>query len=129
MINRLAIGGKELVLSNERKKLATLAAFGYSQQEMQGTIRVMLAMTLDELKEVYEDPNTPAFEKTIAIVIRKSIEKGSLFNMELLLSRAFGKPRESVEVIQEVQKRAFNWHSNIEDVSSISETITINEIN
>jgi hypothetical protein len=37
-------------------------------------------------------------EKTIANAMRKSLEKGSLYSIETLLSRVYGKPKESVDM-------------------------------
>jgi hypothetical protein len=35
--------------------------------------------------------------------MRKSLEKGSLYSIETLLSRVFGKPKETADVNQTVQ--------------------------
>jgi hypothetical protein len=41
-------------------------------------------------------------EKTIANAMRKSLEKGSLYSIETLLSRVYGKPKETADVTQNV---------------------------
>ena len=95
-----------------RKSILTLRSIGYSHKEVGDTIGTMLAMTMDELKEIYDHPNATALEKAVAMTIRKGIEKGSMFNIEMLLSRAYGKPRESIAIAQEVEKKSFSWHSS-----------------
>ncbi len=57
----------------------------------------MISMDLDELKEVWQNPRATILEKTIANALRKSLEKGSLYSIEVLLSRAVGKPKESID--------------------------------
>jgi len=53
---------------------------------------------VDELKEAFENKNATVLEKTIAAAIKKSIEKGSLYSIETLLSRVYGKPKEQVDM-------------------------------
>lgn len=81
-----------------RKYVSALRAQGYTISEVNDCIQVMLAMTLDELKAVYTEPKATVLEKTVASAIRKSIEKGSLYSIETLLSRVYGKPREQTEI-------------------------------
>lgn len=79
------------------KKFTTLLKEqGYKPSEINDTIQTLMAMTMDELREVHEDDNATILEKTIANALFKSWKKGSLYSMETLLSRAFGKPREQV---------------------------------
>jgi hypothetical protein len=59
-------------------------------------------MTLDELEVVYK--NGDILERTIAAALQKSLEKGSLYSLDTLLSRTHGKPTEMVEVNAEIQK-------------------------
>ena len=69
---------------------------GYKRSEINDTIQAMMAMTMKELQEVYENPTATVLEKTIAGAMRKSIEKGTLYSMETLLSRVFGQPKQEV---------------------------------
>ncbi len=66
-------------------------------------VQAMLSMDLDELKEVWQNPKATILEKTIANAMRKSLEKGSLYSIETLLSRVYGKPKETADVNQTVQ--------------------------
>jgi hypothetical protein len=81
-----------------RKYVSTLREQGYKLSEINDCIQVMMAMTIEELKEAFENPNATVLEKTIAAAIKRSIEKGSLYSIETLLSRVYGKPKESVDM-------------------------------
>lgn len=81
-----------------RKYVSTLREQGYKLAEINDCIQVMMAMTVDELREAFENKNATVLEKTIAAAIKKSIEKGSLYSIETLLSRVYGKPKESMDM-------------------------------
>lgn len=81
-----------------RKYVSELRAQGYKLAEVNDAIQVLMSMTIDELKEVYTNPKATVLEKTIASAIRKSIEKGSLYSIETLLTRVYGKPKEQVDL-------------------------------
>ena len=81
-----------------RKYVSTLRESGYKLSDINDCIQVMMAMTVDELKEAFENKNATVLEKTIAAAIKKSIEKGSLYSIETLLSRVYGKPKEQVDM-------------------------------
>jgi hypothetical protein len=79
-----------------RKWVSTLTEHGYKVSEVHDCILVMMAMTLDELQDAYENENATVLEKTVANAIRRSIKKGSLYSIETLMDRVFGKPKETV---------------------------------
>ena len=80
-----------------KKYVTKLKAQGYKLSEINDTIYVMLSMNLDQVKKVLMDENTTILEKTIANAMVKSLKKGSLYSVETLLTRAFGKPKETTE--------------------------------
>lgn len=85
------------------RKIATqLKHIGYSKGEAAETINVMLAMTIDELKNIFENKNSTILEKTIASALRKSLEKGSLYSIDTLLTRSHGKPSEQINMNQNI---------------------------
>jgi hypothetical protein len=88
-----------------RKYVSQLREFGYKLSEINDTIQVMMAMDMEELKSVWDNPKATVLEKTIAAAIRKSIEKGSLYSLETLLTRVYGKPRENADVKTEMTIR------------------------
>lgn len=81
-----------------RKYINELKGTGYSLIEINDCIQVLMSMTLEELAKVYENPNGTILEKTICKAMIKSLEKGSLFSLETLLTRVYGKPKEIAQV-------------------------------
>jgi hypothetical protein len=80
-----------------RKYVSALKDQGYKISEVNDCIQAMLAMDLDELKAVWDNPKATILEKTIANAMKKSLEKGSLYSIETLLTRVYGKPIERTE--------------------------------
>lgn len=81
-----------------RKYVSLLKDSGYKLAEINDTIQSMMAMDLEELKQVWDNPKATILEKTIANAMKKSLEKGSLYSLETLLTRVYGKPREQVDM-------------------------------
>ncbi len=81
-----------------RKYVSVLKDAGYRLSEINDTIQNMMAMDLDELKAVYDNPKGTILEKTIANAMVKSLQKGSLYSLETLLTRVYGKPKETSSV-------------------------------
>jgi hypothetical protein len=73
-----------------KKYVSLLRDAGYKLSEINDTIQVMMAMDLDELKSVFDNPKATILEKTIANAMRKSLQKGSLYSLETLLTRVYG---------------------------------------
>lgn len=86
-----------------RKFVSKLIDQGYKLSEINDTLQAMLAMTISELKEVFDNPNATVIEKTVAAAIKKSIEKGNLDSIETLLSRLYGKPRQTLDVLGDLK--------------------------
>ena len=80
-----------------RKYVSLLKEQGYKVSEINDTIQAMMSMDLEELKSVWDNPKATVLEKTIAAAMRKSLEKGSLYSLETLLTRVYGKPKETVD--------------------------------
>lgn len=81
-----------------RKYVSTLKEHGYKLAEINDCILAMMAMDIDELKAVWDNPKATILEKTVANAMRKSLEKGSLYSLDTLLNRVFGKPKETQQV-------------------------------
>ena len=81
-----------------RKYVSILKDAGYKLAEINDTIQNMMAMDLEELKKVYDNPKATILEKTIANAMVKSLQKGSLYSLETLLTRLYGKPKETSSV-------------------------------
>jgi len=80
-----------------RKLVSLLKEQGYKLSEINDTLMALLSMDMIELKEAFENPSATVLEKAVAGAIRKSIEKGSLYNIETIITRAMGKPKEQTE--------------------------------
>jgi hypothetical protein len=81
-----------------KKYVSLLKESGYKLSEINDTIQTMMAMDLDELADVFKNPKATVLERTIANAMRKSLEKGSLYSLETLLTRVYGKPKETASV-------------------------------
>ena len=82
-----------------KKYTTTLIQSGYKLSEINDVIQSMLKMDLDGLRDVWQNPKATVLEKTIANALKRSLEKGSLYSIETLLSRVYGKPKESVQAV------------------------------
>ena len=80
-----------------RKYVSLLKEQGYKLSEINDTIQAMLSMDMEELKAVWDNPKATILEKTIAAAMRKSLEKGTLYSLETLLSRVYGQPKQEVK--------------------------------
>jgi hypothetical protein len=88
-----------------RKFVSKLREDGYTRSEVNDAIQVLLAMTEAELSGVFDNPAATALEKTIASALMKGIEQGSLAPIDSLLTRAYGKPKETMTLSQEEHPR------------------------
>jgi len=79
-----------------RKFVTLLASQGYTRSEINDTLQAMMSMTIEELAEVYKEPKATILEKTVANAMKKSLEKGTLYSLETLLSRVYGQPKQEV---------------------------------
>jgi len=95
-----------------RKFTTALREIGYSKSEINDTIQTMLAMNYEELRAVFEQKNATILEKTIAAAMKKSLEKGTLYAIETLLSRAFGLPKQDIETTLIAEQPLFSENEN-----------------
>jgi hypothetical protein len=101
-----------------RKYVSLLKEQGYKLSEINDTLMALLSMDLNELKEVFENPKATVLEKAVAGAIRKSIEKGSLYNIETIITRAMGKPKEQQDHTGEIKvKVTYGDRSNPESTT------------
>jgi hypothetical protein len=90
-----------------RKFVSQLASQGYTRSEVNDTLQALMSMTIEELGEVYKDPKATILEKTVANAMRKSLEKGTLYSLETLLSRVYGQPKQEVEASVTIEQPLF----------------------
>lgn len=87
-----------------KKPVLQLKVEGYKLHEINDTIQMMVSLTADELKKIWENPNSTILERTIASSLKKGIEKGNLDSVETLLNRVYGKPNEKLDITTDGQK-------------------------
>lgn len=75
--------------------MSTLSGIGYSNKEIQDTIRNITSLTEKEVKEVAANQDCSILERTVAKAMLQGLQKGSLWNLETVITRAFGKPIET----------------------------------
>ena len=81
-----------------KKPVLQMKVEGYKLHEINDTIQAMCSMDLDQLRKIWENPKSTVLERTIAAALRKGIEKGSLQNVETLLDRVYGQPKENMDI-------------------------------
>lgn len=84
-----------------RKYVSVLKDAGYKLSEINDTIQNLMAMRVDELQHIHNDPATTILEKTIAGAMIKSLKNGSLYSLDTLLTRVYGKPKETATITQD----------------------------
>jgi hypothetical protein len=80
-----------------RKYVSLLKDHGYKLSEVNDAIQNLMAMTADELAKVNADKRATILEKTVAAAMVKSMKNGSLYSLDTLLTRVYGKPKETVD--------------------------------
>ena len=81
-----------------RKYVSQLKEQGYKLAEVNDAIQALMSMDVEELKAVLENPKATILELTIAKAMVKSLQNGSLYSVETLLTRVYGKPKEIQQV-------------------------------
>ena len=72
-----------------RKYVSLLKEQGYKLAEINDSIQVLMSMNEKELEGVAKNPEATVLEKTVAKAIIKSMNNGSLYSMDTLLSRVY----------------------------------------
>lgn len=82
-----------------RKWVSTLIKDrGYKLSEVHDAMKVLMEMSEKELIEVEKDQKATIMERTVAAALLKSKRNSSLYSMETILDRTFGKPKETTEL-------------------------------
>lgn len=77
---------------------------GYRNSEIADCMKSMLKMTIGEISEIQKSKDAPILEKLLAAGIQSDLQKGELRNLESILNRSYGKPKEQIEMIEQVDK-------------------------
>jgi hypothetical protein len=63
-----------------------------TEDEFNKEIKKLMNMSKDKLFEIANDDTQPAYRMLIASMLLKSINRGSVMQLNILLERLFGKP-------------------------------------
>ena len=96
------------------KKLITqLKEIGYTKTQVEETMLSMLSLSRKELEKIDRGDEYTIMERTIAGALLKGHDKNSLFNLEMLLTRSQGKPKETID--QTIQSKNFTITLNLDE--------------
>jgi hypothetical protein len=70
---------------------------GYKESEIRDCIKQILTQKESRIIEISSDDETPILEKLICKGILSDFENGSMNNIELVLNRTYGKPKETID--------------------------------
>lgn len=112
-----------------KKFISSLKAQGYKLSEINDCIRTMLSLTLTQLKEAMQNPMATVMEMIIASAIKKAITSGDLSVFETLVSRTYGKPKETIEITTapEVQA-ARNLYASLTDTQKLKPQTALKQV-
>ena len=79
-----------------RKWVSTLTDIGYKKSEIHDCLRALMAMDMDELTDVYKNPNATMLEKTVANALRADLKKGTTTTIDKIIERVDGKPAQEI---------------------------------
>lgn len=81
-----------------RKLISRISELGYNNREIADTLMNIAALTKAEIQSITENEECTLLERMVAKALLRDYEKGSLWNLETIISRAIGKPKESATV-------------------------------
>jgi hypothetical protein len=96
------------------KKLITqMKEIGYTKTQVEETMLSMLSLSRKELEKIDKGDEYTIMERTIAGALLKGHNNNSLFNLEMLLTRSQGKPKETID--QTIQSKNFTITLNLDE--------------
>lgn len=89
---------KRNVSGAPRKLISKISELGYNNREIADTLMNIAALTKAEIQSITENEECTLLERMVAKALLRDYEKGSLWNLETIISRAVGKPRETQSI-------------------------------
>ncbi len=80
-----------------KKYETTLSEKGYAKSEMVDAINILISLDEAALIEVSVDEHSTVLEKIISLALLESIRRKTLWNIETLLNRVYGQPKQEIE--------------------------------
>lgn len=94
-----------------KKWVSKLRDKGYKKSEIVDAINVLITMDEKELTEVSQSEDVTVMEKIVSLALLESIRKKTLYNVETLLTRIYGQPKQEID--QTVTVTSFNISLNL----------------
>ena len=80
-----------------KKYESTLGESGYKKSQVADAINILISLDEVALKEVSESEDCTVLEKIVSLALLESIRKKTLYNIETLLTRIYGQPKQEVD--------------------------------
>ena len=96
-----------------QKLITQMKEIGYTKTQVEETMLSMLSLGRKELEKIDKGDEYTIMERTIAGALLKGHDKNSLFNLEMLLTRSQGKPKETID--QTIQSKNFTITLNLDE--------------
>jgi hypothetical protein len=108
-------GEDERRIGNGRpqKLITQMKDIGYTKTQVEETMLSMLSLSRKELEKIDKGDEYTIMERTIAGALLKGHDKNSLFNLEMLLTRSQGKPKETID--QTIESKNFTITLNLDE--------------
>jgi hypothetical protein len=96
-----------------QKIITQMKDIGYTKSQVEDTMLAMLTLSRKELEKIDKGEEYTIMERTIAGALLKGHDKNSLFNLEMLLTRSQGKPKETID--QTIESKNFTITLNLDE--------------
>ena len=96
-----------------QKLITQMKEIGYTKSQVEETMLSMLSLGRKELEKIDKGDEYTIMERTIAGALLRGHDKNSLFNLEMLLTRSQGKPKETID--QTIQSKNFTITLNLDE--------------
>jgi hypothetical protein len=108
-------GEDERRIGNGRpqKLITQMKDIGYTKTQVEETMLSMLSLSRKELEKIDKGDEFTIMERTIAGALLKGHNNNSLFNLEMLLTRSQGKPKETID--QTIESKNFTITLNLDE--------------
>ena len=81
-----------------RKLISSLNNIGYNKREITDSILNIFALSKAEIEGIAENESYSILERLVAKALLKDFIKGSIYNIDALMNRAYGKPKETTSI-------------------------------
>jgi hypothetical protein len=96
-----------------QKLITQMKDIGYTKTQVEETMLSMLSLSRKELEKIDKGDEYTIMERTIAGALLKGHNNNSLFNLEMLLTRSQGKPKETID--QTIESKNFTITLNLDE--------------